>query len=598
MKLKSKYNINKTKMGIKHFFHWYKNKFAEHIFNMRKGETFADLAEECILDDGIVVDNFMIDLNGLFHGSAQKIYEYGNCKPQRRLLGRRRQQFQGGLKKQLALFKDVCDDIDKLFNIVKPRKRLILCVDGPAPLSKQAQQRQRRFRAAMEKDDAEMKKFDSNCITPGTKFMDFLSKYIDWYVRKKMSQDPRWQQLEEVVFSNEKAPGEGEHKIINFIRKFGGREESYCIHGMDADLIMLSMGTHMPHFYILREDLFDPNYEYFALDIGSARKTLAELMLWNGVAKGKVFDPESAVNDFIFMCFTVGNDFLPHIPGIEIIEGGIDFMLDVYKNVCESYGHLTKKTKRGIRFRKKALSVFMGTIAQYEKGTLQEKLDHKANFFPDPILEANATLEDGKYDLDIEQYREDYYSANLPEVKDMQALCDEYLEGMQWVLSYYTQGVPNWKWRYPYHYAPFAHTLAKHVKTFNFPVYGSTSPTVPFVQLLSVLPPKSNALIPRPLNRLLTDEKSSLAQYCPEDFGIDLSGKRREWEGIVLLPMVDYTVIEKEYFQLVRNVEQREQKRNVLGRSFIYTYSETNSFNFRSYYGDFTCKVRTRAIDL
>jgi 5'-3' exonuclease len=48
------------------------------------------------------------------------------------------------------------------------------------------------------------------------------------------------------------------------------------------------------------------------------------------------------------MCFTVGNDFLPHIPGIEILEGGIDFMIDVYKNTCSSYGHLTKKSDKNL----------------------------------------------------------------------------------------------------------------------------------------------------------------------------------------------------------------------------------------------------------
>ena len=39
----------------------------------------------------------------------------------------------------------------------------------------------------------------------------FLSKYIDWYIRKRISEDQYWQSIE-VVFSNEKSPGEGEHK--------------------------------------------------------------------------------------------------------------------------------------------------------------------------------------------------------------------------------------------------------------------------------------------------------------------------------------------------------------------------------------------------
>ena len=58
--------------------------------------------------------------------------------------------------------------------------------------------------------------FDSNSITPGTVFMDHLTKYIDWYIRKKISSNVKWRNLE-VIFSNEKVPGEGEHKVLNFI---------------------------------------------------------------------------------------------------------------------------------------------------------------------------------------------------------------------------------------------------------------------------------------------------------------------------------------------------------------------------------------------
>ena len=150
-------------MGIKHFFGWYKKNFGKYIKNLRKGENFQTVKVD--------VDNLMIDLNGLFHSSTQKIYEYGSHKPKVSLMGRptRRKRI-GGIKQQMKVFEDICKNIETLFSLVSPKKRLILCVDGPAPLSKQNQQRQRRFRSAAEKDDEEFKRFDSNCITPGTKF--------------------------------------------------------------------------------------------------------------------------------------------------------------------------------------------------------------------------------------------------------------------------------------------------------------------------------------------------------------------------------------------------------------------------------------------
>lgn len=259
-------------MGIKHFWGWYKRNFGKNIKNLRKGHNFQTVKVE--------IDNLMIDLNGLFHSSTQKIYEYGSHKPQQRLMGKANRKKIGGLAKQMKVFEDICKNIETLFALVSPKKRLILCVDGPAPLSKQNQQRQRRFKSAAEKDEEEFKQFDSNCLTPGTKFMDYLTKYIDWYVRTNMTSNPKWKDVE-VIFSNEKSPGEGEHKIINYIRYYGNPTDSYCIHGLDADLIMLALGTHLPNFWILREDMYDSRNEFFLLDIGKTREELANIMDWN-----------------------------------------------------------------------------------------------------------------------------------------------------------------------------------------------------------------------------------------------------------------------------------------------------------------------------
>lgn len=583
-------------MGIKHFFGWFKQNLGKNIKNLKRNENFGDI--------NVSVDNLMIDLNGLFHSSAQKVYQYGNHKPKTRLLGGpEKRKHIGGMKQQTKVFEDICKNIDHILDIVSPKKRLILCIDGPAPLSKQNQQRQRRFRSASEKDNEEFKRFDSNCITPGTKFMDYLTKYIDRYVRNNISNNPNWSHLE-VVLSNEKTAGEGEHKLINYIRFYGDKKDSFCIHGMDADLIMLALGTHLPNFWIMREDLYDPRNEFYVINIGSSRLDLAQLMNWNesnqkkeeGIQK---FIHESAVNDFIFICFMVGNDFLPHIPSLEIIEGGIDQMLDVYKNVGERYGHLTHTVNDCIIFRPSSMEVFLGTIASYDKGILEDKLLHKDQFFPDPLLEKNATLIKGKYEVDIEGYRKDYYANCFEKDTNIKNICHEYLVGMQWVLSYYTRGVPDWKWCFQHHYAPFAHELADHITDFKFPEKRRTEPTTPFQQLLSVLPPESSALIPIPLSQLLTDSKSKIRKFCPSKFHVDLSGKRKEWEGIVILPMVDFSIIREEYFKHIDKVSKEDLARNILGHSYSYTRSPDNPEVFRSIFGDIPeCMVKTTIIDL
>ena len=220
-------------------------------------------------------------------------------------------------------------------------------------------------------------------------------------------------------------------------------------------------------------------------------------------------------------------------------------------------------------------------------------------YFPDLLLESCSTINEGKYELDIERYRVEYCTNHFPEDVEIKDICHDYFEGLQWVLSYYTRGVPNWKWQFPYHYAPSASILSKYISTFVFPVYGRTIPFPPYQQLLSVLPPKSANLIPSPLNSLLTDSNSPLRPFCPDEFEVDLSGKRKEWEGIVILPMMDSTIMRKSYFEKIGLLDKKDLNRNSTGRTYVYMHTNTSRGIFKSYYGDIQdCYVNTISIDL
>lgn len=152
----------------------------------------------------------------------------------------------------------------------------------------------------------------------------------------------------------------------------------------------------------------------------------------------------------------------------------------------------------------------------------------------------------------------------------------EYVQGIQWVMDYYYRGVPSWKWYYPKHYAPLAKDLAQLPENFNAECdLDVGAPLRPFEQLMAVLPPRSADLLPQPLQWLMTDPGSPLADFYPRDFAVDLEGKRAEWEGIVLIPFVD----EERLLQEVndhwpwKRLSESERRRNALGKNFEFVYS-------------------------
>lgn len=52
------------------------------------------------------------------------------------------------------------------------------------------------------------------------------------------------------------------------------------------------------------------------------------------------------VDDFVFLCFLVGNDFLPHLPSLQIREGALDAIMVIYKNLLPNLsGYLTDEGK-------------------------------------------------------------------------------------------------------------------------------------------------------------------------------------------------------------------------------------------------------------
>ena len=377
-------------MGVPAFFKWLSMRYPKILMEARESFNIGfNLNELYINNFGVdetmpPIDNLYFDMNGIIHPCAH---------PEDR----------DSPDSLAEMFNAIFDYCDKVIRIIRPKKLIYMAIDGVAPRAKMNQQRSRRFRAALSAQQSERIKskieedwrkkglptdhldnkkkekkfkFDSNCITPGTDFLNQCSIAVRTYIKSRLNNDPLWSGLN-VIFSDASVPGEGEHKILDYIRTQRTYETYdpntyHCIYGADADLIMLSLIMHEPHFCVIRESLSDKYYlicencgrhghkkegcdsvtgkfirskatkeqilaynkekideiEFSLIKIGILREYLSYefriLLVQN-------YDLERIIDDFVFMCFLVGNDFLPNMPSLKIREGALDALVYLYK---------------------------------------------------------------------------------------------------------------------------------------------------------------------------------------------------------------------------------------------------------------------------
>ncbi|XP_078061778.1 5'-3' exoribonuclease 1 isoform X7 [Mustelus asterias] len=323
-------------MGVPKFYRWISERYP----------CLSQVVKEHQIPE---FDNLYLDMNGIIHQCSHPNDEDVH--------------FRISEEKIIA---DIFHYVEVLFRIIKPKKVFFMAVDGVAPRAKMNQQRGRRFRSAKEAEEKIKKalekgetlpteaRFDSNCITPGTAFMARLHEHLKYFINLKISTEKSWEGVA-VYLSGHETPGEGEHKIMEFIRAETTKPDHdpntrHCLYGLDADLIMLGLTSHEPNFSLLREEVrFGGRKSQRRITaVEETTFHLLHLSLMReyidyefSSVRDKIcfeYDLERIIDDWILMGFLVGNDFIPHLPHLHINHDALPLLYKTYTEVLPNLG--------------------------------------------------------------------------------------------------------------------------------------------------------------------------------------------------------------------------------------------------------------------
>ena len=533
---------------------------------------------------------------------------------------------------------------DYLENFINPSVLFYVAIDGIAPEAKINQQRQRRFGHINDYRSIIMNKhkiphnssWSNIVITPGTEFMYKLHLALTSYFLAKTKENGS-NVTRKYVYSSYLTPGEGEHKILQHIKNNIPKDHTdpIVIYGLDADLIFLAMSSQYQNLYLLREsdqinqskvDEEDPTNvgeELLFVDIDATKisintqlneefehfthieNEIEEEIMDDMFGSGSV-DTESHskdiiqnvnhmkfkfdfCNDYIFICYFLGNDFLPHLPSVDIKIDGMKMVMDSYMSVVE------KRTDTMIKYDAdnhiivdpKFLYEFICSMAAKEDNFFQSSLpDHlfrmrkrkcfETERFKKDIWEVEnlrvtvnrdgkfkklrirdpIRLGDGKPDDWKYRYYEHYFHTDYRQQEMIDKICENYVEGLYWVARYYFEECPTWRWQYRYSHAPFLSDIMSYLERTDIIAskYGvefiKEGPLDMYTQLVSVIPQRYASILPKSLQTLSGSANSPVIDMYPTSYPVDMINKTILYKCIPYIPYLDVSRIEKAVAQL------------------------------------------------
>jgi 5'-3' exonuclease len=476
-------------------------------------------------------------------------------------------------KYEADLIVEVISYIKQMTALVDPTKTLYIAVDGVAPMAKIKQQRLRRFRSAVQAEEearirAEAKgipythqpRWDTNAITPGTQFM----KALAFALRQFGKTHPN------TVVSPADEPGEGEQKIMEYIRKH--QPKTAVIYGLDADLIVLSLwanatlGTTLSLF---REEMeFNGSVKTDAVGGEKFLYLLTDQLadaLYNKFQKSATQPKPEFLRDFVGLMSLLGNDFVPHGMVLKIKDDGIEALLRTYRDHLPTpFVQQTSTTPAHWHYNQAALTDLFQRVAQTEEHQILKTTSKKLNARPgmtaskEPEDQAMARYNDQPigwaaekvFATQIQLEDRDKPSwilkSNWKNIYDMHALLgadpqkatQQYLNSLSWTLAYYSGAPVDLHWYYPWYLPPRAETVAQYLTTTPAPLLETPAtprtPLKPEEQLAMVLPQTSFHLLPKEFQAL----PSLYPHAFPTQWGLFSLGRKILWECEPLIPLI------------------------------------------------------------
>ena len=502
-----------------------------------------------------IIDNLYMDSNSIIYDCVHRIHE----------------KYVDDDSFEELLCSDVMQKICEYIQQLKPTKRCIIAFDGIAPVAKLKQQRNRRYKSMIEHSVNEklsgnaIKSWNTSAITPGTNFMNKLMQFLKDNLNVNMFS------LEELILSGSDEAGEGEHKIFKFIRDNKSpqfSQETHVIYGLDADLIMLTLN----HLYISDNLYLFRETPHFIAQIDSSLEAdrlynldvpRLSIAIANEMGKHRVIDKHNKyiINDYIFLCFMLGNDFMPHFPSINIRSHGIEILLTTYRNVIGNSRFFLTKDKN-INWNQ--LRKLFNELKKNELTYLQN--EHRSRDYYEKRELSTKTFDEKKYKYlllptkrrEVEKYinpgssgwEARYYMSLCdfrPTDDNIKQICINYMEALEWTLHYYVNGCKDWRWSYNYCYPPLINDLCKFLPCFEteFVTHKNMNPINNIIQLSYVLPVKSLCLLDDKTRNILLENHSE--QYR-DDYSQKWSYCKYIWESHVDLPHFSLSHLE-ELFQ-------------------------------------------------